>query len=152
MATSQQAFDAKRDRARRQDASRAREQELKQQLKLYDMNFHAQHRGMPEKWEKEQIRHLYGRELQCVQESDKCHREGRGPAGAWNCRLLGHIRLAHHESCNAWECFFRRRGGGVSCSKTRRCDIPRRQWPASPGAVVVGGHGQFGGELFTGGH
>jgi hypothetical protein len=32
MATSQQAFDAKRDRARRQDASRAREQELKQQL------------------------------------------------------------------------------------------------------------------------
>ena len=37
-----------------------RKQELKQQLKLYDMNFHAQHRGMPEKREKEQIRHLYG--------------------------------------------------------------------------------------------
>ena len=38
-----------------------RKRELKQQLKLYDMNFHAQHRGMPEKREKEQIRHLYKR-------------------------------------------------------------------------------------------
>ncbi|KAL7539831.1 hypothetical protein ACHAXR_009648 [Thalassiosira sp. AJA248-18] len=36
-----------------------RKRELKQQLKLYDMNFHAQHGRMPEKREKEPIRHLY---------------------------------------------------------------------------------------------
>jgi len=36
-----------------------RKRELKQQLKLYDMNFHAQHNRMPEKREKEPIRHLY---------------------------------------------------------------------------------------------
>lgn len=36
-----------------------RKRELKQQLKLYDMNFHAQHSRMPEKREKEPIRHLY---------------------------------------------------------------------------------------------
>lgn len=36
-----------------------RKRELKQQLKTYDMNFHAQHGRMPEKREKEPIRHLY---------------------------------------------------------------------------------------------
>jgi hypothetical protein len=36
-----------------------RKRELKQQLKIYDMNFHAQHGRMPEKREKEPIRHLY---------------------------------------------------------------------------------------------
>jgi len=36
-----------------------RKRELKQQLKMYDMNFHAQHSRMPEKREKEPIRHLY---------------------------------------------------------------------------------------------
>jgi len=36
-----------------------RKRELKQQLKLYDMNFHKQHGRMPEKREKEPIRHLY---------------------------------------------------------------------------------------------
>lgn len=36
-----------------------RKRELKQQLKQYDMNFHAQHGRMPEKREKEPIRHLY---------------------------------------------------------------------------------------------
>ena len=36
-----------------------RKRELKQQLKLYDMNFHKQHGRMPEKKEKEPIRHLY---------------------------------------------------------------------------------------------
>lgn len=36
-----------------------RKRELKQQLKMYDMNFHAQHNRMPEKREKEPIRHLY---------------------------------------------------------------------------------------------
>ncbi len=36
-----------------------RKRELKQQLKLYDMNFHSQHGRMPEKREKEPIRHLY---------------------------------------------------------------------------------------------
>jgi hypothetical protein len=36
-----------------------RKRELKQQLKLYDMNFHTQHGRMPEKREKEPIRHLY---------------------------------------------------------------------------------------------
>jgi hypothetical protein len=36
-----------------------RKRELKQQLKLYDMNFHQQHGRMPEKREKEPIRHLY---------------------------------------------------------------------------------------------
>lgn len=36
-----------------------RKRELKQQLKIYDMNFHAQHSRMPEKREKEPIRHLY---------------------------------------------------------------------------------------------
>ena len=36
-----------------------RKRELKQQLKLYDMNFHAQNGRMPEKREKEPIRHLY---------------------------------------------------------------------------------------------
>ena len=35
-----------------------RKRELKQQLKTYDMNFHAQHGRMPEKREKEPIRHL----------------------------------------------------------------------------------------------
>ena len=36
-----------------------RKRELKQQLKTYDLNFHAQHGRMPEKREKEPIRHLY---------------------------------------------------------------------------------------------
>lgn len=36
-----------------------RKRELKQQLKMYDLNFHAQHGRMPEKREKEPIRHLY---------------------------------------------------------------------------------------------
>jgi len=36
-----------------------RKRELKQQLKLYDMNFHKQNGRMPEKREKEPIRHLY---------------------------------------------------------------------------------------------
>ena len=36
-----------------------RKRKLKQQLKIYDMNFHAQHGRMPEKREKEPIRHLY---------------------------------------------------------------------------------------------
>lgn len=36
-----------------------RKRELKQQLKLYDMNFSQQHGRMPEKREKEPIRHLY---------------------------------------------------------------------------------------------
>jgi hypothetical protein len=36
-----------------------RKRELKQQLKLYDMNFSQQHDRMPEEREKEPIRHLY---------------------------------------------------------------------------------------------
>jgi hypothetical protein len=40
---------------------RRRKRELKQQLRLYDMIFHAQHGRMPEKREKEPIRHLYER-------------------------------------------------------------------------------------------
>ncbi|KAL3804623.1 hypothetical protein ACHAW5_011198 [Stephanodiscus triporus] len=36
-----------------------RKRELKQQLKLYDLNFHTQHGRMPKKREKEPIRHLY---------------------------------------------------------------------------------------------
>lgn len=54
-----------------------RKRELKQQLKLYDMNFARRHRRMPVKAEKEPIRHLYEKYNQLKSQITLLEQEGR---------------------------------------------------------------------------
>lgn len=58
---------------------RQRKQELKQQLKLYDVNFHRQHYRMPEKSEKEPVIHLY-RTYNAYKEQISILEKGQAPA------------------------------------------------------------------------